>query len=476
MSPALAVGVLGAYFALLWAIAWRFKGEDSAAAYFIGARQSPWWAVAFGMIGTTLSGITFVSVPGWVRDTQWTYYVMVLGYLPGYWLIAGVLIPLYYRLGSPSIYSFLETFAGPATRKVGAFFFLASRTMGASLRLFLAAAVLYLFIGKAWGISIEAMAAVTLGMIWLYTFRSGIRVVVWTDVVQTVFLLAALVGTVFFLWNALGGGMEVWDSLRHSEYIRMWDWDWQSPRFSLKLFLSGMFIALVMTGLDQDMMQKNLSCRTAREAQRNVWTFSMLLAVVNAVFLVLGALLLMYADRIGTELPDRSDYIYPVLARDHMPVALGVLFFVGLIAAALSSADSAITALTTSFINDFLSDKWHQRRRRYAVQAFFSVVILAMVVWLTHLPSEAVVARLFRWAGYTYGPLLGLFAYGILSGKQVPDRWAAALALAAPVFTWTVQWASQRWWGYTWGFELLLLNGMLLAGMLWIIRRVTASR
>ncbi len=472
MSPKVAIGLLGGYLGLLWVVAWWFRREDSAESYFVGRRQSPWWAVAFGMIGTTLSGITFVSVPGWVRDTQWTYYVMVLGYLPGYWLIARILIPLYYRLGSPSIYSFLESFAGPFTRKVGAFFFLASRTVGASLRLFLASAVLYLFVGQAWGISIEVMALLTLFIIWIYTFRSGIRVVVWTDVIQTVFLLIALGGSVAFLWNAIGEGAATWELLYQSGYTKIWDWDWHSPRFSIKLFLAGMFIALVMTGLDQDMMQKNLSCRSTADSQRNVRAFSVMLAAVNIVFLLLGSLLLLYAKRLGIMLPEHSDDIFPLIARDHMPLALGMLFFVGLVAAALSSADSAITALTTSFINDFLPQRWQQRRRRYSVQAAFSGVLLILVAILVRLPNEAVISRLFTWAGYTYGPLLGLFAYGILSKQRpIPDRLAASLALMTPLVTWAIQWASQRWWGYSWGFELLFIAGMLLMGMLWLLRK-----
>ncbi len=470
MTPFGAAVLLGGYFLLLWAISWYFRKEDSGEAYFLGNRRSPWWAVAFGMIGTSLSGITFISVPGWVRDTQFTYYVMALGYLPGYWIIAGVLIPLYYRLRSPSIYSFLDAFAGPLTRRTGAFFFLASRLVGASLRLFLAAAVLYLFIGRQWGLSIPAMTAITLAVIWLYTFRSGIRTVVWTDVLQTVFLLAALGGTVVFLWNFLDDG-HLWRHLWESPHTRMWDWNPASPRFSLKLFFSGMFIALVMTGLDQDMMQKNLSCRTAAESQRNVRVFSVLLLLINLIFLVLGALLLMYAGRMGVALPDRSDYIYPLLARDHMPVVLGMLFFVGLIAAALSSADSAITALTTAFINDFLSDRWHRKRRRYLVQFVFSLVILAIVAVVSHRHDEAVIAMLFKLAGYTYGPLLGLFAFGIAVRRKVPDRLAAFLALITPVLGWVVRALSMRLWGYAWGFELLLLNGLLLMGLLWLFAK-----
>ena len=463
------MGVLGAYFLLLWGIARIFRKESSNEAYFLGSRRSPWWAVAFGMIGTSLSGITFISVPGWVRDTQFTYYMMALGYIPGYWLIAGVLIPLYYRLGAPSIYAFLDRFAGVYTRRTGAFFFLASRVVGASLRLFLAAAVLHLFIGKSWGLSIELMTAVTLAVIWLYTFRSGIRAVVWTDVVQTVFLLVALVGTIAFLWHFLDDG-HLWQRLWNSPYTRIWNGDPASPRFGLKLFLSGMFIALVMTGLDQDMMQKNLSCRTAAESQRNVRVFAILLAVINFVFLVLGALLLMYAERLGAALPERSDYIYPLLARDHMPLMLGIFFFVGLIAAALSSADSAITALTTAFINDFLPPRWHQRKKRYLVQLGFSMLIFFLVAAWARMHDEAVIATLFKWAGYTYGPLLGLFAYGILIGRKTPDRLTALMALLTPAVGWAVQYFSVKWWGYQWGFELLLLNGLLLMGALWLTR------
>jgi Na+/proline symporter len=360
LTPTLILGLVGAYFALLMAVAWRTGRGGGNDDFFIGGHRSPWLLVAFGMIGTSLSGVTFLSVPGVVGagsgpNQQFGYMQVVLGYLVGYAFIAGVLMPLYYRLRLTSIYTWLDGRYGPASYKTGAGFFLLSRTLGASFRIFLVTGVFQAFVLDPMGVPYAVTIAATLALIWIYTYQGGIRTIVFTDTIQTAFMLAAVALTVAYMARELGlGPGGVAPAIREAGLGQWFFWDPAAPGYFWKQFLSGAAIATVMTGLDQDMMQKNNSCPDIRSAQKNMLVFSVVLVFVNLLFLALGALMHLYAARQGIAVPDNTDHLYPTLALGHFPALYGAVFLIGLIAAAFSSADSALTALTTSFCVDIL--------------------------------------------------------------------------------------------------------------------------
>ncbi|MCD4736332.1 MAG: sodium:solute symporter, partial [Bacteroidales bacterium] len=359
MSPTIIFLVFLIYTALLFLIAWITSRRADNETFFTANRSSPWFVVAYGMIGASLSGVTFISVPGWVGSTQFSYLVVVLGYILGYYAIAFILLPLYYRLKLISIYTYLESRFGFYSYKTGSLFFLISRTIGASLRLFLVVNVLQVFVFDEWGIPFYATTALFIILIWLYTVRGGIKTIVWTDTLQTTFMLLSLVITIFLISDALGFTFsELFKQVKESEYSKVFYFtEWQDKRYFLKQFLSGIFIAIVMTGLDQDMMQKNLTCKTLRDAQKNVITLGWILIPVNIIFLIMGASLYIYATNTGVSIPSLTDNFFPQIAFNHLSVLAGLTFFIGLMSAAYSSADSAITALTTSFSVDFLGIK-----------------------------------------------------------------------------------------------------------------------
>ena len=463
------MAVLASYFLLLTLIARLTSRGAGNEAFFIGERRSPWYVVAFGMIGASLSGVTFISVPGWVGESQFSYFQMVLGYLPGYAVIALVLMPLYYRLQLTSIYGYLGQRFGPASYRTGAGFFLLSRSIGSAARLYLVALVLQVTLFDAWGVPFAATVAVTIAFIWTYTHKGGIKTIIWTDTLQTAFMIAAAVLTALLIGRELGlGPAGIWERVGESGYAKvLFTADPDHPRFFWKQFLAGMFIAIAMTGLDQDMMQKNLSCRNIREAQKNMFSFSAVLVVVNLLFLALGALLFLFAEEKGIALPERSDELFPLIATGgHLPAVVGVMFLLGLIAAAYSSADSALTALTTSFCVDILdiakrpeaTREGLRRRVHVGMSVALAVIILIFREW----NDASVISAVFTIAGYTYGPLLGLYAFGLLTGWQVRDAGVPVVALLAPVLTWVFDANSVTWFnGYRFGFELLLLNGAL---------------
>ncbi|MCB9169234.1 MAG: sodium:solute symporter [Flavobacteriales bacterium] len=469
MSPALIVAVILAYFGLLYGISvWTSRGAGNAA-FFLGERRSPWYVVAFGMIGASLSGVTFISVPGWVGDSQFSYMQMVLGYLPGYAVIALVLMPLYYRLQLTSIYGYLGDRFGRWSYRTGAGFFLLSRSLGSAARLYLVAVVLQFTVFDAWGVPFIATVVATVVFIWLYTHRGGIRTIIWTDTLQTLFMLLAVVFTVVLLGRALGWNFG--DTVRHVRdsslsQVFFFD-DANSPKFFWKQFLAGMFIAIAMTGLDQDMMQKNLSCRNIREAQKNMFSFCVVLVVVNAFFLGLGALLYMYVQRTGIALPDQADQLYPMLATNGtLPMVVGVLFILGLIAAAYSSADSALTALTTSVCVDVLDIEHRPEAEREPlrkrVHVIMSAALVLLIMGYRAFNDASVIKTVFIVAGYTYGPLLGLYAFGLLTKWKVRDRLVPLVCILAPILTFVLdRYSVQLFNGYTFGFELLLVNGAL---------------
>jgi Na+/proline symporter len=470
MSPILIIVTISVYFLLLMVIA-HFTSEDSNSGFFMGNRQSPWYVVAFGMIGASLSGVTFISVPGWVASINFTYMQMVLGYLVGYAVIITVLLPLYYKLNLTSIYSYLGERFGTNSYKVGAWFFMISRIIGASFRLYLVAMIFELTIFEKLDMNVPfaVIVIITIALIWLYTSKGGMKTIIWTDTLQTGFMLLAVVVTLYVIAGKMDldfAGLVA--TVRDSEYSQMFEFrDWRSNHYFFKDFLAGAFIAIVMTGLDQDMMQKNLTCKTLGESQKNMAWFSSVLVVVNLMFLSLGALLFIFANNQGIEIPAKGDALFATIATEgHLGPIVALFFVLGLIAAAYSSADSALTALTTSFSVDILNVKQYAEEKqikiRKRVHIAISIVLVVVIVIFKELNDDSVISELFKMAGFTYGPILGLFAFGLFTKKSIKDKWVVMVALIAPVLTFVLYKNSEAWLnGYKMGFELLLINGLL---------------
>jgi Na+/proline symporter len=476
----LIISIIAAYFLVLLVISWRSSRGAGNAAFFLGERKSPWYVVAFGMVGASLSGVTFISVPGWVVDSQFTYMQMVLGYLLGYAVIANILMPLYYSLRLTSIYTYLDSRFGRYSYKTGASFFLLSRIIGASFRLFLVASVLQLTVFDAWNIPFWITVIVTIALIWLYTNRGGIKTIIWTDTLQTFSMLAAVVVSIILITKAMDLSLgEMISRVAEGKESRIWIFEnWRLENHFVKHFLSGAFITIVMTGLDQDMMQKNLSCRNIREAKKNMYLMSLTLVPVNLIFLFLGAVLIHYARFRGIPMPESTDELFPLIATGgYLPQVVGVFFIVGLIAAAYSSADSALTALTTSFTVDILeADRWEERkltRTRRRVHLAISVVLGGVIMLFRAINDESVISALFTFAGYTYGPLLGLYAFGLFTRRPVRDRWIPLLAILSPVVSFLLShFSATLFRGYQFGFELLIVNGTIMfLGLLLVSRK-----
>ncbi len=479
MSPALILSCIGGYFALLLTIAWYTGRNAGNEAYFLGNRASPWYVVAFGLIGDSLSGVTFISVPGRVRDTQFTYLQMVLGYVVGYLVIAHVLLPLYYRLQLTSIYSYLEQRLGRSAQRTGSAFFLLSRLLGAAARLYLAAGIAQRFIFDAWGVPFWLSVTGIIVLILAYTYRGGIKTLVWTDTFQSLFLLLGLVVSVGLVARRLDlGPAGLWAAVVDSPYSRVFVWDWAPAASFWKEFIGGAFVAICMTGLDQNMMQKNLSCRSLPEAQRNIRWFSVVVVLVNLVFLALGALLYAYARTESVAAPARSDLLFPTLALQHLGPTAAVVFLLGLTAATFSSADSVLTTLTTSFCIDILGTERQpglteaaRTRLRHRLHLMFAGLLLLAILAFEAWATEAVIALVFKIAGYTYGPLLGLFAFGLATRRRVREAWVPVVAVLAPLICAVLDRGAPAWFGgYRFGNELLLLNGALTFAGLWVAR------
>lgn len=426
--------------------------------------------VAYGMIGASLSGVTFISVPGWVGDTGFSYLMVVIGYLLGYFAIAKILLPLYYKMNLTSIYAYLEGRFGFWSYKTGAFYFLLSRIIGASFRMFLVVNVLQIFVFDAWNIPFGVTVALFIILIWLYTYKGGIKTIVWTDTLQTTFMLLAVGISVYLISSELNlslGGLIT--AVEESKFSQIIITDISSRHHWFKQFISGAFIAIVMTGLDQDMMQKNLSCRNLKDAQKNVITLSWILVPVNFLFLFLGAALFIYANQMGITIPDLTDDLFPTIAINHLGIFSGLTFFIGLIAAAYSSADSALTALTTSFSVDFLgierkenlTEKQRIKTRTW-VHLGISTTVLIVILIFRAINDQAVIQKLFTIAGYTYGPLLGMYAFGLFSKLKVKDRYVPFVAILSPVICYFISQNSEVWFNYKFGFELLIVNGGLV--------------
>lgn len=467
MSPLLVVSFIAAYFLVLVLISYlTSKGENNNESFFVGAKQSPWYLVAFGMIGASLSGVTFISIPGWVGVSGFSYMQVVFGYFFGYLVIALVLMPIYYKLQLTSIYTYLEQRFGFYSYKTGASFFLLSRVVGASFRLYLVASVLQLLVFDAWNVPFYVSVAITILLIWLYTYKGGIKTIVWTDSFQTLFMLLAVGFSIYSISSALNlSFMEMLSEVKNSSYSQVFFFDdMNDNRHFVKQFLSGIFMAIVMTGLDQDMMQKNLSCKNIGEAQKNMFSFSAVLIVVNLIFLVLGALLFIYAQQTNLAIPSTTDHLFPIIATQHLSVFAGIFFILGLIAAAYSSADSALTALTTSVCIDFLDihNKKNSTKIRKNVHVLVSLVLFVVILIFNALNNESVISSLFKAAGYTYGPLLGLYAFGIFLKQNVKDKFVPFVCIIAPIISFLINKYSELLFnGYKFGFEILIVNGFL---------------
>jgi Na+/proline symporter len=475
MSGQIILFVILAYFGLLLFIAWVTgrKSSDNDA-FFLGNKQSPWYIVSIGMIGTSLSGVTFVSVPGLVRQIDMTYMQMVIGFFFGYILIAKILLPLYYKLKLTSIYSCLDKRIGRSGYKTGACFFLLSKLIGAAARLYLVVWILQTYVFDQWHIPFVATAVISIFLVWLYTYRGGIKTIVWTDTLQALCLVAMLIGIIWQVKSRMGvdmGGMI--QTITESPHFHIFEWDnWGSTQHFVKQFLSGIFIAIVMTGLDQDMMQKNLSCRNLKEAQRNMYTYGFAFMPINLLFLCLGVLLLTLASQQGIGLPVSNDDILPGFCTSGLLGSSILIFFtIGIIAAAFSSADSALTALTTSFCVDILNvekDKTSKAKRtRMGVHLLMSVLFVLIIILFRAVNSRSLIDAIYMIASYTYGPLLGLFAFGLFTRRKPDNRYVPYACIAAPLICFATNDLVFRFTGYRFGYEILILNGALtFAGLL----------
>ncbi|HEY4208052.1 MAG TPA: sodium:solute symporter [Puia sp.] len=498
MSSLLLFSFVIGYFLLLLGVAWRTSRHSNNDSFFIGNRSSNWMLVAFGMIGTSLSGVTFVSVPGTVGDFAgnihkgFGYFQVVIGYFIGYFVIAYVLLPLYYRLHLTSIYNYLQTRFGKVAYRTGALFFIISRTVGATARLYLVINVLHFFILKDMGVPFGVTTFVILLMILLYTFEGGVKTIVYTDTLQTTFMLVGLVVCIVYMLRhmdlSFGGAMQALDE---KSFTGIFNWDINSKGFFLKQIIGGMFISIGMTGLDQEMMQKNISVKNLRDSQKNMVTFSLILVLVNFLFLLLGGLLYLFVLHNGATFQGNQlllhgrnvigDDLFPTLALHAMPKAVSILFIIGLISALFPSADGALTALTSSFCIDILGlrekagmSEQQKKKVRMTVHGIFAVIFLLCVLAFKWIDNKSIIGVILELAGYTYGPLLGLFAFGIFSRRRLPDTGVVTvICLAAPVLCYFLSVNSAKWLGgFQIGIELLLINGILTyLGLLAVSKR-----
>ena len=478
MSPYLVLFVIVLYFLLLIAISFFTSKNANNESFFLGNRKSPWYIVAFGMISASLSGVTFISVPGWVVDSNFSYMQMVLGYLVGYAIIANVLMPMYYRLNLTSIYTYFGQRFGKYSYKTGSSFFLLSRVIGASFRLFLVANVLQITVFNSLNIPFWVTVVITILLIWLYTFKGGIKTIIWTDTLQTVFMLVAVVVTIVLISKHLNLDFKgMINTISESSHSKIFYFDnFKGANYFFKQFFAGAFIAIVMTGMDQDMMQKNLSCRNIKEAKKNMYWMSFALVPVNLMFMSLGVLLVVFAQKNGIAIPNRTDDLFPLIAtQGYLNPAVAVFFIIGLVAAAYSSADSALTALTTSFTVDILNPQNKSENElkaiRKKVHIGVSATLVVVILLFNSINNESVISAIFKVAGYTYGPLLGMYAFGLLTKFKTRDKLVPVIAIISPLICYILNYYSGFiFGGYQFGFELLILNGLITFTGLFIFR------
>lgn len=480
MSPYVIIVAISGYLALLFAVAWVTGRRADNATFFTGNRRSPWWAVALGMVAAPMSGVTFVSVPGMVGTSGWAYLQMAMGFVCGYMVIAFVLVPMLYRKRITSVYEYLGERFGAASHRTGAWFFFVSKLLGAGLKIYLVCLVLQLLVFEPLGVPFAVNAGVMIALVWLYTFRGGVKAIVWTDSLKTLCLVASVGLSMWFIARELGLDLPgMTDAVDESPLSRVWFFDdVNDRRYFFKQFFSGLFIVIAMTGLDQDMMQLPLSCRSPKDSQKNFVASGMVQFVVIGMFLSLGVLLNIFAEARGLAETAAGDELFPFVATGAgLPAAVGIVFAIGLIASTYSAAGSAMTALTTSFTVDILNaggrDEARLGRIRRIVHVGMAVAMVAVVVAFRALASTSVIDAVYVLASYTYGPILGLFTFGMATRWQVRDRWVPTVALASPALCWILDANSAAWFGgYRFGYELLIMNAFFtIVGLTIIAQR-----
>lgn len=490
MSPVLIISFIALYFCFLMGIAWYTSRKSTADSYFLGNKASPWYAVAFGMIGDSLSGVTYISVPGKVGGSHFSYLQLVLGYFVGYFIISHILLPLYYKLNLTSIYEYLKSRFGKNTQKTGALFFIISRVLGAAGRLYLVAGVIQLFVFDQFQtvhVPFWVSVSVILGLMLLYTYRGGIKTLVWTDTFQSLFLVLGVVLSIAAIISKLDISFtEAVSKVVNSEYTETFFWDWKKSNFFFKEFFGGVFIAVAMTGLDQNMMQKNLSCKSLGDAQKNIFWFSIIMVIVNIFFLSLGALLYIYYSQSGVAVPVNAetgkiltDKVFPNLALNYLGVFAGLVFIIGLTAATFSSADSVLTTLTTSYYIDILEydrneklSEEQKKKRRTTIHVLFAVLLWLVILVFDAMNEKAIIDTILMLAGYTYGPLLGLFTLGLFTKINLNDKLVPLICIIAPVITYLLANNFKSVLGdYQIGNELILINALITALLLSTIQK-----
>lgn len=471
MTPGFIIFCIFLYFLLILTVAYftTRKSTLDLNAFFTANKSSKWYVVTFGMVGVTISGITLISVPGEVGKNGMKYFQIVWGYFVGYWIISYVLLPLYYRLKLPSIYTFLEERFGNNTYKSGASFFLISRFLGTTIRFYLMLKVLDYLAFRHLNIPFEVTSAIAVAFIYLYTVKGGLQTIIYTDLIQTVFILIAVITVSISIIYELSYSLQpvnFWSS----PYVQILDWNWKNPSFFLKHFLSGIFITVTMTGLDQDLMQKNLTCKTLEESQKNMKVFSFVILIVNFLFVLFGALLYTYVDVYSLQIPEKSDFLVPELIQNHFSGIVFFLFLMGVIAATYATSDSALAALTTSFCIDILKIKDFQEKQSIQTKnkvytglaiLFYFAILVTFYIENYSQTQMSIISIVLTLAGFSYGPLLGLYTFGLFSPRKVNDNIALIISILSPIISIILYYNSEAWWSYKFGFEILLINGGL---------------
>ena len=479
------------YTALLFFISWLTSRKADSGSYFLGNRKSPWFIVAYGMVGTSISGVTFISVPGNVLNQNFFYMPLVLGFVIGYIVIAQVLMPLYYKMKLTSIYTYLEHRFGVFTYRTGAIVFMVSRVLGAAVRIFVVVLVLHTFIPNG-VVPFWVVAFIFMFLIFLYTFKGGVKTIIWTDVLQTTFMLLAIFLTVFFICREMDWSLgKMVGAVSASNYSGWFDWNWSSSTHAIKQLISGAFISIVMTGLDQEMMQKNLTCKTLKDAKKNIYTTTFTIVIVNLFFLMLGAVLVLFVssklggmegigltDASGAFSKAQTDKLFSTVASQYLGLGVGLFFLIGLISASYPSAGGALTSLTTSFCIDFIGfnkrPELSQKRKdtiRKMAHGAFALLFFVLIIILFFVNNNTVIDLVYKLASYTYGPLLGFFFFGILTKYKVKDRVMPYIAILSPLLCYLLDKAGTHWLGFGFGFTILIMNGLFTFFGMWLFRK-----
>lgn len=459
--------IFAAYFGILYLISiFISRGSSDNDAFFVANRKSPWYIVAIGMIGTSISGVTFVSVPGMVGAFNMSYMQMVFGFFFGYLVVAYLLLPLYYKLNLISIYTYLDQRFGNYSYKTGASFFILSRIIGSAAKLYLVALILQTLVFNAWHIPFWLTVSSIILFIWIYTHKSGIKTIVWTDMLQTISFVIAAILIIWQVSSLLNFNLkEVVTTVGNNPHSQIFHFEWKSPMNFFKQFFSGIFIVIVMTGLDQDNMQKNLTCKNLKDAQKNMLTYGFLFTPINLLFLALGILLLLFASQQGIVLPSASDEILPYLVSNYLGLPCLIFFTIGIIGASFANADSALASLTTSFCVDILEvnkkNEIQASKTRKTVHIGMSIVFIFVILFIHHIGQENILNTIYKVASYTYGPLLGLFTLGLFSKINIRDKYAPLVCIIAPIICYLLEEILFSSFNYKVGYEILMLNGLL---------------